>query len=90
MNSTRCLLLIDSGLVGSTDFHGRDAARAEDAQGIPTQRRISPRILVYEEKQTGGYIARFTKGILYQESYKAVYKRDLVPGGGCTIDVCTL
>jgi len=39
-------------LVGSTDLHsshGRGAARAEDAQGTPTQSHISPRILVYED-----------------------------------------
>jgi len=30
---------------------GRGAARAEDAQGTPTQKHISPRILVYEESQ---------------------------------------
>ena len=38
---------MDSGLVGSTD--GRGAARAEDAQGTPTQSHISPSILVYED-----------------------------------------
>jgi len=43
--------LVDSGLVGSTDFHsGRDAMRAEDAQGTPTQSHIPPRILIYENK----------------------------------------
>ena len=41
--------VIDSGLVGSTDF-GRGTVRAEDAQGTPTQSHISPSILVYEEK----------------------------------------
>ena len=48
--------LIDSGLVGSTDFHsshpqghGRGAARAEDAHGTPTQSHISQSILVCEE-----------------------------------------
>ena len=41
--------VIDSGLVGSTDFYGRGAARAEDAQGTPTQSHISPSIVVYEE-----------------------------------------
>ena len=40
--------MIDSGLVGSTDF-GRGTARAEDAQGTPTQSDISPSILVYGE-----------------------------------------
>ena len=29
---------------------GRDAAKAEDAQGTPTQNHISPSILVNEEK----------------------------------------
>ena len=40
----RCVVswLIDSGLVGSTDFYpGRGTTRAEDAQGTPTQSRIS-------------------------------------------------
>ena len=35
------LVLIDSG-------SGRGTARAEDAQGAPTQSHISPSILVYE------------------------------------------
>ena len=35
---------MDSRLVGSTDF----TKRAEDAQGTPTQSRISLSILVYE------------------------------------------
>jgi len=39
--------MLDSGLDGSTDF-GRGAARAEDAQGTPTQSHTSPSILVYE------------------------------------------
>ena len=30
-------------------IYGRGAARAEDAQGTPTQSHISPSILVYEE-----------------------------------------
>ena len=38
--------VIDSGLVGST---GMGTARAEDAQGKPTQSHISPNILVYED-----------------------------------------
>ena len=38
--------LIDSGLVVAR----RDAARAEGAQGIPTQSHTSPSILVYEDK----------------------------------------
>ena len=54
---------IDSGLVGSTDFHGRGAARAEDAQGTPTQRHISPSILVHGESSiescTEWYRSRF-------------------------------
>ena len=46
---------IDSGLVGSTDFHsshpqGKGAARAEHVKGTPTQSHIPPSILVYEEK----------------------------------------
>ena len=36
------LWLINSGLIGS--------ARAEDAQGTPTQSHISPSLLVYEGK----------------------------------------
>ena len=32
----------------------RGAARAEDAQGTPTQSHISPRILVYEDSRLGG------------------------------------
>jgi hypothetical protein len=43
---------IDSGLVGSTDCHSSllgDAARAEDAQGTPTQSHVPPSILVYED-----------------------------------------
>jgi len=31
---------------------GRGTTRAEDAQGTPTQRHVSPRILVYEDKNT--------------------------------------
>jgi len=33
---------------------GRGTKRAEDAQGTPTQSHISPSILVYEDKKTGG------------------------------------
>ena len=32
------------------DLSGRGTARAEDAQGTPTQSHISPSILVYEEE----------------------------------------
>ena len=47
--------MIDSGLVGSTDFHsshlqdlsGRASARAEDAQGTSTQVHTSPGMLEY-------------------------------------------
>jgi len=42
--------VIDSGLVGSTDLSGRGTARAEDAQGTPTQSHIPPSIRVYEDK----------------------------------------
>ena len=38
---------MDSGLV--RDLSGRGAARAEDAQGTPTQSRISLSKLVYED-----------------------------------------
>ena len=41
--SSKLIEMVDSGF-------GRGAARAEDAQGTPTQSRISPRILVYEDK----------------------------------------
>ena len=48
--------MIDSELVGSTDFHsshpqghGRDVARANNAQGTPARSNTSPSILVYEE-----------------------------------------
>ena len=34
---------------------GRGAARAEDAQGTPTQSHISPRILVYKQEVTPGF-----------------------------------
>ena len=33
-------------------LNGRGAARAEDAQGTPTQSHTSPSILVYEDKDT--------------------------------------
>ena len=33
------------------DRAGRGAARAEDAQGTPTQSHMSPSILVYEDKR---------------------------------------
>jgi len=45
---------------------GRDTARAEDAQGAPNQIHISPSILVYEEKSSGG-------DMLVQESF-CIYK----------------
>ena len=41
--------VIDSGLVGSTDFDRRGSARAEDVHGTPGQSHISPSILVYED-----------------------------------------
>ena len=41
-------MLIDSRLVGSTT--GRGAARAEVAQGKPTQSHVSPSMLVYEDE----------------------------------------
>ena len=41
--------MIDSGLVGSTDF-GRGSARAEDAQGTPSQSDVSPSILSIRRK----------------------------------------
>ena len=42
--------MIDSGTIYLLDISGRGAARAEDAQGTPTQSHISPGILVYEDK----------------------------------------
>ena len=36
------------------DLSGRGTARAEDAQGTPTQSHISPSILVYEDENKGG------------------------------------
>ena len=47
--------VVDSGLEGTT--------RVEDAQGTPTQRHVSPSILVYEEKHNAfpwGWNARKT------------------------------
>ena len=45
--------MIDSGLVGS----GRGAARAEDAQGTPTQSHVSPSILGYGvDRDLGGSV----------------------------------
>ena len=69
--------VIDSGLIGSTDFHssnsGRGTARAEDAQGTPTQSHISPSILVYEEKHVKklGIGAVQQRIILYHETLSA-------------------
>ena len=42
--------VIDPGLAQQILIHGRGAARAEDAQGTPTQSHMSPSILVYEDK----------------------------------------
>ena len=39
---------LSGGTTHSRDLSGRGTARAEDAQGTPTQRHISPSILVYE------------------------------------------
>jgi hypothetical protein len=44
--SLGCVPVIDSGLA----FSERGAAKAEDAQGTPTQSHTSLSILVYEEK----------------------------------------
>ena len=41
----------------SRDLSGRGAARTEDAQGTPTQRHISPSVLVYKEKRNLGAVA---------------------------------
>ena len=42
-------IVYDRLRVGWLNEFGRGAARAEDAQGTPTQSHISPSILVYEE-----------------------------------------
>ena len=44
-------IVIDSGLVGSTDLNGRGTTRAEDAQGAPTRSHLSPSILEYTDEQ---------------------------------------
>ena len=47
-----CMLIIGyRGEFRAVDS-GRGAARAEDAQGTPTQSHISPSILEYEDKST--------------------------------------
>ena len=56
-------IVLDSGLVGS----GKDAARAKDAEGTPSQSHISPSILVYKEKcgvavRVGDQGVDFTRG----------------------------
>ena len=56
----------DSGLVGSTVSEGgerRGAARAEDAQGTPTQSHTSPSIATYEDCKEGN-----TMGFLFSSS----------------------
>ena len=40
--------------VNAVDLSGKGAARAEDAQGTPTQSHITPSILVYEDKTWQG------------------------------------
>ena len=52
-------LLIDSGWIGS----GRGAARAEVAQGIPTQSHVSPSMLVCEDKSASNphHVYSYTK-----------------------------
>jgi len=49
--------LTEHVFVGKGDGHdsGRGTARAEDAQGTPTQSHISPSILVYEDKGDEGH-----------------------------------
>jgi hypothetical protein len=42
-----------SGTTHSRDLSGRGAARAEDAQGTPTQGHVSPSSLVYEDTPIG-------------------------------------
>ena len=45
-------------MTGVGSYSGRGAARAEDAQGTPTQSHVSPSILVYEEMTgVGGLMA---------------------------------
>ena len=40
---------------------GRGAARAEDAQGTPSQSHISPSTLVYEDKSRPFWVATWTQ-----------------------------
>jgi len=56
--------ICDSIPVIDSELVGRGAARAEDAQGTPTQSHISPSILVYEEKI---YVQSSTLLVLLQE-----------------------
>ena len=53
--ASRSNRMVDSGFVGSTDFHsahpqGRGTTRAEDAPGTPTQSHKSPSTLVSENE----------------------------------------
>ena len=53
----------------NVDFHhlkiifaaGSGAVRAEDAHGTPTQNRISPSSLLYEDNKRGGSTTRLTQ-----------------------------
>ena len=45
--------VIDSGLVSLTDLFVRNSARAQDAQGTPTQSHTSPSVQVYEDELLG-------------------------------------
>ena len=47
----------------SRDLSGRGAAKAEDAQGTPIKRLVSPSILVYEEKIECSGVCRGNDGL---------------------------
>ena len=68
--------VIDSGLVGSTDFHSSHSQghalwegyhKAEDAQGTPTQSRVSPSILVYRE---GKKYTKWNRLVYEEQSFR--------------------
>jgi len=72
----RFLGLIDSG------YSGRGAARAEDAQGTPTQSHTSPSILVYEDQH---FISRVQRFDLLGSGGFASVQEYLSMGPGCRI-----
>jgi hypothetical protein len=65
--------MIDSRLAG------RGAARADDAQGTPTQSHVSPSILAYEDQRTPAIAANGTTDSRIADrpgEYKAVVLRE--------------